>query len=145
MLQIASTVTRFTRIKPTTCVCPGDTLMYECVTTGSGTTVWTGTSFRDCPSQDNQILLLHVLFAPELSASGGCNDGSVFAQGIEVIDGQCYRSLLNVTVDPLFNNSDIMCAHVTINGTRKEIGNSTIRISGTLMRGLSTHLSPPNR
>jgi hypothetical protein len=93
-----------------------------------------GTRFSGCPSEDNQILLPHGLFAEE-SASGGCNDGSVIAQGIEVTNGQCYRSLLNVTVDPLFNNSDILCAHIATNGTRIEIGNSTIRISGTWLNG----------
>ena len=101
-----------------------------------------------CASEGNQILLSHGSFITELSASKTreCNDGSVSAQGIDITDGQCYRSLLNVTVDPLFNNSDVMCAHHAADGTQKEIGNSTIHISGSLMRGLSIY-SPftPNR
>lgn len=65
------------------------------------------------------------------AASGRCNAGSVIAEGIEIIDDQCYRSLLNITLESEFNNSDIMCVYMAINGTQRVIGSSTIHISGT--------------
>lgn len=133
--NIACTVTRFERvnpaIQPMPCICTGDVLTYECDTVGPGTTMWTGTGFSDCPTQDNQILLPHILFMTE-TASGECNGGSVLAQGIEVTDGQCYRSQLNITAGPHFNNTEVICVYIATNGTQRMIGSSTIHISGNI-------------
>lgn len=113
------------------CVCPGDVLIFECKIVGPGATVWTGTGFKDCPSQDNQILFLHNLFMT--GSVSECNDGSILAKGIEVIDtvnGRCYRSQLNITVSPFINNTSVTCINA-IGDTQTVIDNSTIRISGT--------------
>ena len=46
---------------PSRCICPGDTLTYECTVVGLGVTVWTGSAFS-CPSSNNEIALLHSRF-----------------------------------------------------------------------------------
>ena len=132
--NVACTLTRFERInpaswQPTSCICTGDVLTYECDIVGPGTTVWKGTGFENCPSQGDQILLPHILFM-DGTASGECNDGSVLAKGIEVTNGQCYGSQLNITVSNHFNNMNVTCVYVATNGTQRVIGSSTIDLPG---------------
>ena len=68
------------------CLCPGDTLTYECVVIGSrfGATVWRGSAF-DCPS--SEISLLHSAYAEGsvlCAHYGECNNGSIIAQSLSV-------------------------------------------------------------
>ena len=121
--------TLFARITSASCVCVGDTLTYECVSVGPGTTEWTGSGFTGCPSENDRILLLHSLFTEDVS--GECNSGLILAQGVEVIN-DAYRSQLNITVNLLLNDTSVMCIYTDgLTGTSTAIGHSTIHISGT--------------
>ena len=86
------------------CVCPGNTVVFECTIVGAIATVWKGSFFTDCPS--NSIVLRHRVFTPGIN--GTCNDGAVVANGIEVINNS-YTSQLIVTVNPEVNNSTVEC------------------------------------
>ena len=95
--------------------------------------MWTGSGFTNCPSQGNQILLLHSLLMEGTILERSCDGGSIIAKGTEITDtvcgnGRCYRSQLNVTVN---HNTTVMCIYDASDGTRDKIGNSTIGISGT--------------
>ena len=94
------------------CVCPGDTLTYECTVVGAGSTVWTGSAF-DCSRFINDIVLLHSRFL--YNGTGvSCNNGSIVARGLSVEDNN-YTSQLNVTVTPGIAGKTIIC--VSDNGT----------------------------
>ena len=92
------------------CICPGDTLTYECVVIGSqlSTTVWRGTAF-ECTS--GEISLLHSSYAESsvLRAYGECNNGSIIAQGLSIADNMCYTSQLNITVSAYVIGKSIEC------------------------------------
>ena len=86
------------------CVCPGDTLTYECTTMGTDT-AWFGTAFNCLGG--HSILLRHSTFL-DRRAYGSCNDGSIVARGIS-IEGNHYTSQLNVTVTPDIAGTTIVC------------------------------------
>ena len=94
------------------CVCPGDTLTYECTVIGSqlGTTVWSGTAF-ECTS--GEISLLHSAYGETsgLRAYDECNNGSIMAQclGIEESMTMSYTSQLNITVSTHVIGKSIEC------------------------------------
>ena len=77
------------------CVCPGDTLTYECTVTGGVATIWTGTAF-EC-SFFNEIVLRHSRFPSVSVVSVFCNNGATVARSLSV-EGNNYTSQLNVTV-----------------------------------------------
>ena len=85
------------------CICPGNTVNFECTVVGAIATVWKG-SFFDCPS--NSVVLRHRIFTPGIN--GTCNNGKVVATGIEVINNR-YSSQLIVTVDSGMNNGSVEC------------------------------------
>ena len=78
------------------CVCPGDTLSYECTVKGGPgqATVWSGTAI-DCPSSNNKIILIHT-FAAE-GTYHTCNNGAIVARSL-LIEDTNYTSKLNVTL-----------------------------------------------
>ena len=83
------------------CVCPGDTLTYNCTTMGLGFTVWSGTAF-DC----YEITLRNQWFMHEIGDS--CNNGNIVARSLSV-EGNNYTSQLNVTVTPDTAGKTIVC------------------------------------
>ena len=89
------------------CVCPGDTLIYECTVMGRGSTVWTGTAFN-CSSSNNEILLLHTHFSSIEGDYGLCNNGAIVGQSLGV-EGNNYTSQLNVTVTPDIAGKIVEC------------------------------------
>ena len=137
---VACAVTRFEEITPfaqRACVCPGDVLTYECIIAGSGTTVWTGSGFTNCPSQDNQILLLHSTLMAGIISKEECGGGLIIAEGTEINNtvsgnGRCYRSQLNVTVNYNTTVKSVMCIYIADDGPQ-QVGNSTIGISGRML------------
>ena len=90
------------------CICPGDTLTYECTVAGGSSTVWTGNAFI-CPS--NEITLLHSRFE---SITHSCNNGSIVGRSLAV-EGNNYTSQLKVRVNPDIAGKTIMC--IGDNGT----------------------------
>ena len=88
------------------CVCPGDTLSYECtVTGGGGVTIWTGSAFN-CSFKYNKIILIHSRF--DTGTSGTCNNGAIVARSLS-IEGNNYTSQLNVSVTPDTVGKTIEC------------------------------------
>ena len=86
------------------CVCPGDTLSYECTVTGASTTIWRGSAFN-C-YRYNEIVLLHSRF--DTGTYGTCNNGAIVARGLS-IEGNNYTSQLNVSVTPNTVGKTIEC------------------------------------
>ena len=110
----------------TGCTCVGDSLVYECTAFGPGTTQWEGTAFS---SECNSITLRHSQFSSP-GARGSCDNinGRIVGRSVDVV-GQCFTSLLNVTIsDSSLDGTNILCVHVN-NGVRKDIGIHTIAIT----------------
>lgn len=89
----------------TGCLCPGDTLTYECTVVGGNTLVWRGSALS-CPSTDNEIVLL---LSDRISLSKSCNNGTVTAKFIRIAD--TYISQLNVTWTRDLIGESIECMH----------------------------------
>ena len=85
------------------CVCPGDTITFECTVAGSTATVWTGSAFQ-CLAKE--IILCHSTFSN--GASGDCNDGAIVATSIGVADNN-YTSQLSVKISQDMNNKTVEC------------------------------------
>lgn len=117
--------TSLTVLTPKDCgTCLGHQLLYECITVGTGTTVWKGSAFQ-CPDNGNNILLSHRHFS-SLGIMDTCNNGAIVGQSIRVANNS-YISRLNVTVDASMDGQTIKCFYN--NGSREiEIGLDTITI-----------------
>ena len=97
------------------CVCPGDTLTYECTVMGFGATIWTGSALH-CLNSGNALTLLHTLFLYNGSSRlKYCNKGAIVARMLSV-EGNNYTSQLNVTVTPDTAGKIIECG--SDNGTQ---------------------------
>ena len=101
------------------CVCPGDTVTYECTVSSGcgGTTVWKGDFFQ-CSSGKKVIELVHrpltsepegEVFFPRI-----CNDGDIVGKIINVGNDH-FTSQLNVTQTSDTAGKSIEC--VNDNGT----------------------------
>ena len=108
------------------CICPGYTLTFaECAVVGmpSDLTVWRGSAF-DCPTSG--IILLHRRFNSQTTA-GECNNGSIIGRGIRV-EGNCFTSQLNITVNSDMIGKTIECVHD--NSTENIVGTLTVATAG---------------
>ena len=101
-------------IKRNICVCPRDTLTYECTAIGipGGATVWTGTALSSCPS--GEIVLLHSHFTSSGGISRSC-DGARVAQSLFVQDN-LYTLRLNITVLHNTEGETITCLYDAMTG-----------------------------
>ena len=91
------------------CVCPGDTLTYECTVTGGAVIVWTGSAIH-CPYTSDEIVLIHGRF----NGSKLCNDGAIVARSL-FAECNYFTSQLNVTITPDIAGKRVVCLH--FNGT----------------------------
>ena len=98
----------FNAVSPSGCVCPGDTLSFEC-TVGErlAITIWLGSAF-DCSNSANEITLLHW----NVGCYSVCNNGAITARILSV-EGNNYTSQLNVTVTPDMAGKTVTCASDT--------------------------------
>jgi hypothetical protein len=94
------------------CICPGDTLIYECTVVGGSSTVWTGNAFI-CPPQ-NEIVLVHSRFESANGISHSCNNGAIMGRSLAV-EGDNYTSQLNLTITLETAGKTITC--IGDNGT----------------------------
>ena len=110
------------------CICPGDTVVYECTVIGDngGFTLWMGDFFR-CSSGNRVIALRHHQF---MNIQGGgmpnariCNNGNVAGRLIRIENGS-YTSELNVTLTADIVGRSIECAYD--NGTIHGVGSLNI-------------------
>jgi hypothetical protein len=83
------------------CVCPGDTLTYECTVERGVATVWTGSAI-----DHNNIVLLH---SHDRGVYRYCNNGTIVARG-HIEGNYSYTSQLNVTITPDTAGKTIECA-----------------------------------
>ena len=105
------------------CLCPGETLIYQCVVPSGTATVWRGSAFN-CTS--STIILHHSQYTSG-SSGGECNDNSIRGQGLYVANSS-YVSILNITVNSDYSNKTIECAYY--DGSRLiPVGRSIINTS----------------
>ena len=108
------------------CACPGSPVEYLCTVSdpsGISSTRWNGTAFQ-CPG--NQVALLHHQYDDSGGAQDTCNDGSITAQGLANVTGNCYTSMLTVNqIEPELNGRTVVCLT-----SGRIIGGTTIRIAG---------------
>jgi hypothetical protein len=90
------------------CVCPGETLSYECTVMESGYILWTGSAFNYL-SSSNEIWFYHI-FSTTYKM---CNNGAIVARGLNV-EGNNYTSQLNVTITPDTAGQTIDCLHYNL-------------------------------
>lgn len=100
------------------CICPGDTIKFECTVMGTSATIWSGSAF-DCLARG--IILRHSTFSR--GASGDRNDGAIVATSIGVINNN-YTSQLSVTVSQEMDNKTVEC--VQHSNPLQVVGSSTI-------------------
>ena len=92
----------------TDCLCSGDTVTFECIAVGPGITLWQGSAFMNCES--NNIVLLHSQFLSSMGTSGTCNDGAIIGWSLTV-DNNCFISRLNVTMSTELQDRYIECVY----------------------------------
>ena len=88
------------------CICPGYEAVFECVVTGGGATIWSGTAFDNCSS--DRIILRHSQFIqPGYNINNTCGDGGqVISRAVSAVNDS-YTSQL------VYNNIDITQTHRT--------------------------------
>ena len=110
------------------CLCPGETVTYQCALSGGTATVWRGSAF-DCTSTSNSLTLHHSQYTSG-NSSGDCNSHNILGQGVSVANST-YVSVLNVTVNSNYSYSkNEMIECVYFDGARLiPIGRTTINAS----------------
>ena len=91
------------------CICSGHSLQITCSVMGIGSTVWEGNLF-DCPSSNNEILLLHNDFKTSLP-QGTCNNNNIIARGLSFSEQNCFLSQLTLTPSTATNGQSVTCIH----------------------------------
>ena len=123
-----------TLLTSTSCICPGQQLVYECTVVGPTIqyTVWRG-SVLDCSG----ISLRHGDFVDTGRASGACNNGAILGRITSYRDDSFTSQLIvNSSLD--LNGKEIECAFD--DGTNRiTVNTSTVRIrTGTWVLKLET-------
>ena len=95
---------------------------------GGGSTQWGGTAFN-CPDTSNKIILSHTFYATE-GINGACNNGAIIGRSLGVINGNCYISQLNVTVQKATSSLRVVCTHNSDSGPIPVDGSSITAVSG---------------
>lgn len=83
-------------------------MTYECTVVGGQLTVWTGNAFI-CPSDNDEVALLHSRFNSAYGTNRSCNNGTIVGQSLSV-EGNNYTSQLNITVTPDIAGKTVMCS-----------------------------------
>ena len=109
-------------MKEMECVCPGDTLTFQCTVIGKGSTVWQGSAFY-CSESGGGLILRHHQFANG-TLHKYCDGENVYvvARTIGVTDNS-YISELSLIVSLEMTNKTVECVHD--NGTHVNIVDTT--------------------
>ena len=94
------------------CICPGHEAVFECVVTGGGATIWSGTAFDRCSSDASAITLRHSQFMNQsgYSLSQNCSDSaSIIGRAVSVVNDS-YTSQLIVNVSQSLIGANVVCA-----------------------------------
>ena len=91
------------------CICPGYEVVFECVVTGDGATIWSGTAFEHCLS--DRTALRHSQFNQSgYSISQTCDDsGPIISRAVSVMNDS-YTSQLVVNVSQSLIGASVECA-----------------------------------
>ena len=109
------------------CLCPGETVTFECSVIGRGSTVFLGSAF-DCKNSRNEIRLLHNRYNRTTGTNGTCNNGAIMGHSLRFEDNH-YISQLHITVSYDLVGT-VECIHD--NGTTtKTVGNYSIPLITT--------------
>ena len=91
------------------CICPGYVAVFECVVTGDGATIWSGTALDRC--SDDRITLRHSQFIqPGYNISQNCGDnGPITGHAVSVVNDS-YTSQLTFNVSQGLIGANVECA-----------------------------------
>ena len=93
------------------CLCPGETVTYQCSVPAGIATVWRGSAFN-CPSTSNAVVLHHSQYTSG-NSSGECNGHDIHGQSVSAANST-YVSILNVIVNSSYSyyqNKMIECVY----------------------------------
>ena len=122
MYYISDQQSSFKLITKEDCICPGDTIVYECSVIGQGSTVYQGHVF-DNENSTNEIVLLHSRYN-SCNVNVTSNSGVILAQSIRIEDN-IFISRLYITYSHELSGRTVSCIYD--NGTNVQvIGNLTI-------------------
>ena len=109
------------------CICPGYVAVFECVVTGDGVTVWSGTALHQC-SIDG-ITLRHSYFSQSgYNISQNCGDsGPVTGRAVSVVNDS-FTSQLTFNVSQGLIGANVECAR-RIDGEYHIIGTEQILLT----------------
>ena len=113
-----------TLLTNSSCICPGQQIVFECVTVGPAIqfTVWGGSAL-DCV---NGISLRHGLFRNSGYANATCNNGAILAR-IVSIENNRYTSQLIVNTSLILNGKSVTCS-LDDGSTETPVGTRVINI-----------------
>ena len=91
------------------CICPGYEAVFECVVTGDGATIWSGTAFDRCSG--DEITLRHSKFNQfGYLIYQNCGDnGPIIGHAVSVVNDS-YTSQLIVNVSQGLIGANVECA-----------------------------------
>ena len=106
------------------CICPGYEAVFECVVTGGGATIWSGTALDHCTN--DRITLRHSYFNQTgYNISGPCGDsGQVIGCAISAVNDS-YTSQLIINISQSLIGANIEC-HVAGTNSGSQIGTKQI-------------------
>ena len=109
------------------CICPGYEAVFECIVTGSITTIWSGTAFDQCSS--DTIVLRHNQFdQPEYSQNCGGSE-SIIGRAVSVVNNDSYTSQLVVNVSEGLNGTNVECSSSNGSHIMHNIGTKQILLT----------------
>lgn len=104
----------FTLVTETECICPGQTLTFECRVIGTGVTVlhYQGSLINCENSISGDILLLHSRYTNGTRGELKCNGGAIKLVGRSVrVEDNCYISQLQMKFNDFFVESQVRCEY----------------------------------
>ena len=101
------------------CICPGYEAVFECVVTGGGVTIWSGTAFDHCSQtgDGSGITLRHSEFIhTEYNSSQSCGEsGPIIGRAVSIVNGS-YISQLTINITQSLIGTNVDCTRKS-NGT----------------------------
>lgn len=100
---------RFRLTSSSDCICPNNTLIFECTVMTGVETVWRGSAFNCITNDTNEMILLDSDNSRLEESVSICNNGAIFGQVVE-FENSNYTSQLSVTISSDMFNKSIECS-----------------------------------